>query len=425
MATRRGPVSSTAVLLAGLVGLIGYVAGLATSRPSTPLPSASAVAAAPSGASHTPATGSIPGSREPSHAPSTPEPLAWAWERTLFLPDQYYMVDGVWSVGDRILGLASYYNSWYVPRLDNREFWPWPSTPPGIEYFRGGTVADDRLWFLAYVPGFRPGEESLRLLGTNADENERWTAMDPSDLDPDEPIRFLGKIQDTWVVAYIGEGGNIEIGSPQYLATSKDGVHWSAARVPGLQGVDPFDVAFGEGAATDDFIVVPMAVERSGTAEMVFLVSRDGEKWREVVPPEQFDYSSDLACSDNACVLTRFAFEDTPLPYPLPIAWVSSDGVTWTESETRLVDENAGPGIRYVAATNDGFVGIEGVRSNVAWVSSADGLRWRRYEVLPEKVQYPLVEVAVSGDIVVGLEQGPDVEPQGAWVGSLAGLRPD
>lgn len=349
-------------------------------------------------------------------------PPPWAWRRTLFPLDENLQVEGVWGLEDRPVALASHFDSSYIPWFEGGDSWWMSPAPSAIEIFRAGAVIDDRLWFLGYVSGLGPREVSLRLVGTDGDENSSWKAFPPSDLDPDVVPRSLGKIRDTWVVAYLGEGGNIEIGAPQFLETSTDGVRWSPARVPSLRGVDPFDVGFREGGGTLDFVVVPTSITRSGATEIVFLRSPDGVTWREVRPPEELDWSFDLACNDRACVLTPYADEDTPLPYPVPIAWVSTNGVTWTPSATTLGEASAGSGLAFVAATSEGFVGIEGGHSTAAWASSPDGLTWRRFEVLPADLKVPIVDFAVGGGFAVALEQGPDVERQGAWVGSLAAL---
>lgn len=263
----------------------------------------------------------------------------------------------------------------------------------------------------------------MRLVAMNGDENAGWKALGPSNLEPDSPIRFLGKIRDVWVTAYIGEGGNIEIGAPQYMRTSRDGVRWSDPRVSSLRGLDPFDVQFAYAQGTRDFIVVRAAIQPSGDVRHLLLVSRDGVSWRTVTPPAQVGWWDDLACNDSVCVMTPFALEDDELPYPVPIAWASTDGLIWTPSRTILGGASAGTGLRYLAATEDGFVGIEGDRSNVAWISGPDGLEWTRHEVLPEDLRVPIIDLAASGDTVVALEQEPDNDPQGAWVGSLAATR--
>lgn len=419
--TRRGHASPASLAVAVAVGIVGYLAGMATARTTTP-------SAAPSAAATLVALPTRPSSRATglaSLAPTTQAsaPPPWAWRRIEVPLDENLQVESVWGLKDRVLGVASYWgDSWYLPTLTGPA-WQLSDAPAAIGRLWGGTVVDDRVWFLAYVTGLRRSEINLRLFGTDGDVDGDSKSLSPSNLDPNAPIRFLGHIDDTWVTAYIGEGGNIEIGAPQHLTWSGDGVHWAPAIVPSLRGVDPFDVAFNSAAASRDFMVVHAIVDRLGAPEDVLLVSDDGVEWRAVAPPEQLDWHADLTCSDRACVLTPYAWEDKALPYPIPIAWVSTDGVTWTPSETTLTGDSSGPGIAYVVATDDGFIGIEGGVSRVAWVSSQDGRTWRRLVVLPEGLKVPIVDLAVGGGYAVALEQGPDVVRQGSWVGSLAAMQ--
>ncbi len=418
--TRRASVSPTAVLFALAFGIVGYVAGLATGGPSGPSPAPSAAATvvaivpSPSLATRAP---TFPPTSQPA------DPPRWAWERVVVPLDENLQVESVWGLQDRVLGVASYWgDSFYLPTLSGTS-WQLASAPSAVEALWGGTVVDDRVWFLASVSGLRRSEISLRLFGTDGDVNGNWRSFKPSDLRPGEPIRFLSHIDGTWVVAYVGQGGDIEIGSPQYLAWSRDGVHWLPARAPSLRGVDPFDVTFISAAATLELIVVHASVRRSGSSDNVLLVSEDGVEWREVAAPGQLDWHADLACTDTMCVLTPFALSDEPLPLPIPIAWVSTDGTSWREAETLLSVDAPGPGIAHVVAGGHGFVGVEGGRSRFAWMSSPDGRTWRRLEVLPDDLSVPVVDFAVGGGYAVALEQGPDVEPQGSWVGSLAGMQ--
>jgi hypothetical protein len=358
--------------------------------------------------------------------PATAEPAAspsWAWRATNFPLDELLQVESIWGLSDRVVGVATHLDSHYFPTFTGEAGWPLSHAPEGISRYLGGTVVDDRAWFLAYEPGLRRSESSLRLFGTNGDENGNWEALGPSNLDPDMPIRFLEHVDRTWVTAFVGEGGNIEIGAPQYLRYSRDGVHWSAARIPSLRGVDPFDVSFNEAASTQAFIVIHASVKRSGVENDVLLVSEDGVNWRETRPPGEVDWHAALACGERACVLTPFAWETHDLPYPVPIAWVSIDGVVWTPSETALADASSGGGITYVTPADRGYVGIESGRAGIVWVSSPDGSIWRRYDALSASLDVPIIGLAFGGGYVVALEQGPDVTPQRAWVGSLAAMR--
>lgn len=409
---RRNLSLSTTLGIAAVVGIVGYVAGLATV--SQPRPAPSAVAGEPSGRPQLPNRSAPAATLQPTDRPAS------AWRRTLFPLDEELEVEGVWGLDDRVLALASYLDSRYVPLL-RQDSWPMAPAPPAISWYWGGTVVDGRLWFLGAVPGLGREENSLRLVGTNGDENAEWKALPPSDLDPEAPIRFLEKVKDTWVTAFIGEGGNIEIGAPQYLRWSSDGVHWKPARIPSLRGVDPFDIAFNSAAATRDFIVVHANVERSGVSGSVVLVSEDGVDWREVSRPEGLEWSAGLACGDTTCVMTPVDLEETPLSFPMPIAWVSADGSTWTPSETILADAASGNGLFYVTGAREGFVGIDH-RTNVVWRSSPDGRRWRPCESFQPDLRVPIVDLAISGNTVVALERQPDVDRQGAWVGSLAEL---
>jgi hypothetical protein len=404
------------------MGLIGYVAGVATGARGNPASSASAVAATPfatrqASASITP--------RPESATPATPEPSApppWAWRRTEFQLGELLHVDGVWGLGDDVIAHGTIFSDTTYMLTFGGQSWPTTYAPRAIAAYWGGLQLDGRLWFLVVDEGLRRRETSLRLAGTTAGANPTWKALGPSNLDPDVPIRFLGHIADTWVAAYIGEGGNIEIGAPQFLVTSTDGIHWSPARVPGLRGVDPFDVGFNAVASTNEFMVVQAFAELDGGADHMLLVSRDGIDWRETRPFEDLDWTSTLACTDSTCVLTRWAFDDHPIAYPMPIAWASTDGVSWTPAETMLRDEASGSGLMFVEPTSNGFVGLDR-ETNVVWLSTPDGLSWRSYAALPADLAVPIIDLAVGGDTVVALEQEPDVATQGAWVGHLPAMR--
>jgi hypothetical protein len=416
---RRGSISPVSLVVAAAVGVVGYVAGLATAR-SSAAPSASPagtlIAIPPPPTPRTTRSASLAPSAMPTDAPR------WAWHGTSFFPEGLE-VEELWSLPGRVLGLAWCGDGHCVPMLDSGGRWQNAPLPPGVTAFRGGAVVGDRLWFLGYEERMQLREAKWRLIGSIGDENEAWTSRPPSDLDRSITPRLLGNLDGTWVTAYHGEGGNIEIGAPQYLRWSRDGIHWNPARIPSLRDVDPFDVAFNDVAATSELILVHANVTRSGDTNNALFVSDDGVDWREVSPPERVDWHASLACSETACVLTPFSWEDEEIEYPAPIAWVSTDGLSWTPSATVLADVSAGPGIAHVEPIDTGFVGIEGDRSNVAWLSSPDGSTWQRYEPLPRDLGVPIIDLAVSGDIVVALEQEPDVERQGAWVGSLQELR--
>ena len=349
--------------------------------------------------------------------PTTP---GSAFERTEFQLGELLAVDELWGLGDRVMAHGSIFgDTSYFLTLGAGNSWPLTSPPPAIGRYLGGLALDDRLWFLVLDTGIRGKESTLRLAGTRDGEN--WKASKPSDLDADVIPRFLGHIDDAWVTGYIGEGGNIEIGAPQFLRWSRDGTHWSPAMVPTLRGIDPFDVAFHAGQSTTNVMVVSTSVDRPAGGTSVLLISQDGIEWREVDSPVEPTWASTLTCNDALCILTRSDSEDAPMAYPTPIAWVSRDGLTWSPSRTLLEDAAAGSGLSYVAADADGFVGIDR-ETNRVWTSSPDGLTWRPHETLPA-LRVPIIDLAVGADAIVALEEQPDVEPQGAWVGSVAELR--
>jgi hypothetical protein len=331
-------------------------------------------------------------------------------------------VDGIWGLGADVIAHGSIWGDTSYMLTFAGEGWPTTSAPSAIGIYWGGVEVDGKLWFLGYVPGIGPGEARVRLAGTTAGSNPEWEAFPPSDLDPDTPFRFLAHLDGTWITAVLGPGGNIEIGSPQFLRTSSDGIHWPLVRVPALRGLDPFDVGFNGAASTDEFVIVQAFARRGEKSEYLHLVSRDARDWRAAPPPEGTAWNSSLACDAVRCVLTHWAWDDQPISYPTPIAWVSSDGIRWTPAETTLDDASVGSGLVYLEATDKGFVGLD-PETNIVWLSSPDGLTWRPYQAVPPDLRVPIIDLAVGGDTVVALEQEPDVEPQGAWVGSLAAMR--
>jgi hypothetical protein len=410
------------IVLVAAVGLVGYALGHATAPPITPTPNPLGVAVLASPTSVVATTPVVPRPSPSAASPSAPAAPLGAFERTVFTLDEELSVEQLWGVGDQVLGLARRWDSSYIALLHGADRWSLAAAPPAIDSFAGGVAVDGRLWFLVRVTGLRATEITVRLAGGTGHENAAWKSLGKSTLDPDIVPRWLDHIRDTWVTGYIGEGGNIEIGAPQHLVWSRDGVQWSKANVPSLRGVDPFDVALNSVGSTRDVMVVSAMVDRAEGGGSVLLVSRNGVDWREVPAPVDPGWASTLTCNDARCVLTRWNWEgEAPMIYPTPIAWVSGDGLTWTPAQTVLADEAAGSGLAYVAAAGDGFVGIDR-ETNRLWVSSPDGLTWRGYDVLPAELKVPIIDVAAARHRVVALEQGPDVEPQGAWVGSLAGL---
>lgn len=426
MTPRLSRISAPGIALAAAVGVIGYVAGLVTAPRSASTPTPSTVAALPTST----ATSSSP---EPTRAPVSPratpettEPPSWAWRRTEFefgegnLSEPLLHVDEIWGLGDDVIAHGAVWDTHYM--LTYGGGWPTTSAPRAISGYWGGLALDGRLWFLVHDEGLRPRESSLRLAGTTAGSNPTWQVFGPSDLDRDVPIRFLGHVGDRWVAAYIGEGGSIETGVPQYLTTSSDGVHWTPARVPSLEGVDPFDVGFNAATSADRFVIVQAFADRSGRTGYFNLISRDGVRWRETKAPDNVEWNSSIACDASRCVLTRYAHEEQTVSYPMPIAWVSTDGEHWTPSETVFADASAGSGLIHVEATDEGFVGLDR-ETNRVWLSDPDGMTWRAYQAIPSDLPVPIIDLAVAGDTVVALEREPDLDPQGAWVGSLAALR--
>jgi hypothetical protein len=342
------------------------------------------------------------------------------WRRTDWSGNPYFTeldVDSVWGLEGRVLGLASLEATTYFPVFD--EHWELNEGPGAVATYWGGTVVDDRVWFLAYTTGIEVRESSLRLAGTR--NGGVWRSFGRSNLERDSPAWILGHLNGTWVVATI-DGGSIEDGPIESLRWSRDGVRWTRAQLPTLPGVRRDEIKYLRVASTRDVMVIHALVEEAEAEEDVILYSDDGIRWRHVAAPKQLEWSSDLACSATRCVVTTYSWEHSVLDYPTPIAWVSDDGATWTPATTTLGDATAGEGIAHLAATGDGFIGIEG-NSNVAWFSTPDGLTWKRVQVLPSEWKVQMADLAVSGDTIVALEAYHGLAPQGAWIGSLQKLR--
>jgi hypothetical protein len=404
-----------------LVGFVGFILGVAVASPATPSPSPApfARATASNGESADPSVAaptSPAATPRPTPRPTSPPP--WAWTRSDLLPDQPISLLSMWGVGDDILALAQAQTvgnepAWAIARLEPGWDWVLATPPRVIDGVSAGLVSDERLWLFARVGGLTPDDAAWHLVSTR--DGERYEALDAaSGLGQIDGVTLLAKAGRTWLVqtfAYNGDAGEGAV-VIRFLR-STNGVQWEDVVIPDLE-TDLWDV---RAASLGDRLVLSATVGDPSNPVHEILTSVDGRTWRRAIEPETLDTASDLACNDQTCVLTGFEFSAPSVP----VAWVSSDGTHWTESQTKT-DTTSVP-LERLIVTDEGFLAVSG-RPTSAWTSGPDGQAWERREVIAGDDDLQIIGLAAAGDTVIATTERLGTEPYGVWRGSLSLLSP-
>jgi len=214
-----------------------------------------------------------------------------------------------------------------------------------------------------------------------SDDGTNWTPVHSSSWDAAFSSRWPARL-----IAAPGGVVALGIGTDPNVAFSTDGINWTGATLP-----------VAEHAIVEDAV---------GSGLGFVIVGRDGQ-------PDKF--------SD--------AIENTPPPPGVgrPAAWISSDGLTWTEA-TVEGDRVAGAQLSRVVAVRSGLIAVgiestadEGAQTLTSWFSS-DGATWSIAPGLELPVGagfYPLV--AGDGDQGVVFGHDPGDSTLTAWITSDAG----
>ena len=434
VAKKKRSGGSMAVLAVALVAM-GLFAGMVlTGRPLEPDPSPTApvALASPSLAASAPVvvfpTASFRPTTRPSPTPAQTGP-PWGWVRT-DLPGDGLRASGIWAVGGTFVVLAEQVTAigeregWAVARIRPGEEWALEDAPPAIGDFYGGTVIDDRLWFLVRVVGVTPADVSWQLASTS-NAQEWQTLGDTKGLEKIDYPEFLARIGDTWVTAAMefGDGACCDGGDPEArILWSRDGTSWTAAEIPDLPG----EIGFGStraGMVGSSLVVAGLM--QSGPDMLPFaLVSSNGRTWEAADVPFGRPAPSlltGLACDGRVCVITTARPFCNCEPIDDPRAFVSSDGRAWSDRALPIPDSAApDDGLRNLTSTGAGFLAIAGESGNA--MISRNGEAWTAVRVMPLALSRFLVGLAVTGDIVMGVAETFNERPNGIWQGSLSML---
>ena len=433
---KRGGGGSMVVLAVALVALGVFAGMVLTGRPFEPEPSPTppVAVASPSLAATAPVvvlpTASPVRTTRPSPTPAPPgEP--WEWVRT-DLPGDGLRAAGIWAVdgafmvlGEQVTAFGSR-TGWVLARLEPGQVWRLQGAPPAIDGFYGGTVIDDRLWFLARVVGVTPDDVSWQLVSTS--DSHEWESLGESQgLESVGDPEFLARIGDTWVTAAMefGEGPCCTGGDPATrIFWSGDGVSWAGAELPELPG----EIMFGStraGVVGDTMIVAGLMA--SGQDQVPFVLrSSNGRTWRLANVPFATPNPrliTGLACDGLVCVITTARPLCNCEPKDDARAYVSPDGREW-RSNSLPIPDSAVPddGLRNLISTGAGFLAVAGESGNA--LLSRNGEEWGAVAVMPLALSRHLVGIAVSGDIVLGVAETFNDRPNGIWEGSLTLMDP-
>jgi len=420
----KGGPGRKALLAMTAVGVVAIAVLLANGRPANPTPSPSAplIGLATTLPTAPPATATLrPSPLRPTTAPSTPRPTPpppWQWTRRDLWPATQH-ASGMWGVQDNILFLVDdgagigQYEAWSIMRLENEGALSELAAPPAIQLFEGGSVIDDRLWFLARVGAVNPEDATWQLVSTG--DGEPWTSQGDSEgLPPFDGVSFIGRAGTNLVVATWVD--NIANTIPT-ISWSTDGRHWTRSTVPDL----PPGVAFVQAAMFGDTMVIRGQSSTSVDDVTYFVLwSSDGRTWhRSSVAFPALAFPRDLACTVGACLITMRPY-DTDTPSSTQVALRSTDGQHWTKLTIGVPAPNGDAWIGSLRATPNGFVALGGAASPV--LLSTDGTKWRSVEVLPPDSADSFEDFAVASDLVAGLVDISSDIPEFAWAGSLAAM---
>ena len=415
---RRSPLPLFLVGMA-VVAIIAFALGgsLAPAPDSSPSPTTGAAVGTATAAPATPTprpryTMNLP---TPTAAPTPAPTFPWTWARSELRAGT--QVEGIWGTDDRVLMLERLprddddRSDWRVSTLVDGGAWRSFAVPPAIADLFGGSVVDDRLWFVARVEGITDSDTSWQLVSTNSGEN--WASDGVSDgLGPVDFVPFLRHFRETWVASVQGFEG-----SYARMLWSDDGPSWHFAELPEFVG----NVELWEAAELDDRMLLLGREFRSfDDVETFVLTSTDGKVWKRLpVPLLDGRFAFQLSCSADACIIPLEALEEDRTKREI---LVTSNGLDWSSVTLDLPMLEPGSTLRSIRPVGGGFVATGG-SSGFAFLSP-DGREWMPVQVMPaDRLEY-VSQLAISGDLVVGYAESQDSSfPDSIWQGSLSEMR--
>jgi hypothetical protein len=407
---RNRPVAIVVVAVAGILAVAAMAAALRPRGDPTPTVPAIGIASPSPVAPSLEATFPPPG-RE-TRVPPTPRPTdppPWAWNRVDFLPEYELNPVGIWVTRSGFLILAQQpapvdgqRPSWLFAHSTLLRPWELVAAPPAIYELQGGSVIDERLWFIARVGGVTDERQTLELVSTSTGDD--WETFGPSHgLGTVDGVALMGRVDDRWVAAtwrYTGAG---EGAGEMDLHWSADGVAWHSAALPETDSAPLF---VGAAMLGDTMVAL---------GEREVLYSTDGMTWQASPSTVPENYApTGLACSDVACVIVASTFN---LSGDV-IARQTSDLQEWFGADVVAPRTETGDYLMGLTATDAGFLAI-GAGTGYAFLSE-DGLAWQSLQVtVAPSGTDAFMGLAVRGSDVVGLARGRSNEAPSIWTGTL------
>jgi hypothetical protein len=402
-----------------VVAIIAFALGgsLATPPAASPGPSTVAAIATGTAAAGTPTPRPRSTMNLPTAAPTpTPAPtFPWTWVRSELRPGT--SVAGIWGAGDRILLLEQLPRDnedrydWQVETLVAGGAWQSFSAPPAIAELFGGSVIDDRLWFIARVEGVTDADTSWQLVSTETGES--WETHGATEgLGPVAAVSFLRQFRGVWMANVWGHEG-----SDARMLWSADGRIWHVARLPEFGGTFEF---WDAGAIGDRMLLLGREFRSFEDVETFVLTSTDGKVWkRSPAPLPEGALARQLSCSVDVCVIPVDPLEQDGTRR---VVLRTSNGLDWSGITLDLPMLAPASTIQSIRPAGRGFV-AGGGQSGFAFLS-ADGRDWLAVQVMPaDRLEY-LDVLAVGGDLVVGHAPSQDSSvPDAIWQGSLSEMR--
>jgi len=418
-----GGIRRATVVGAAVIAVLGFALGASmAARPSTPetVPALGVSSASP--ALGSPSAIATSGTAAPTERPTSPP--AWFWSRSELLPGAAFSPEEVWAIGDRafILGhrdmASAERGGWALARLEPPADWTYTEPPGAIEILSGGSVVDDRLWFVAQVGGVSDADDTWQLVSTG--DGQTWDTLGRSTgLAPGPGLEFGG-------AAFVRRVGAIwvaSLGTFRYdeatdtseevwrLLWSRDGQSWQPAEI---ESADRNMVYFYDGVLGDKAIVLGASWTEE-TPRYVILTSTNGRRWSSVpfeLPPD--NYISGLACNTSRCLVTAV----TESGLTAPTAVVSLDGDRWETHTVDLPRAAVAGGPVNVVPVDGGFLAMS-MNAGQALLTQ-DGMAWRAVDVMSARLDNGLIGLVVAGDEVIAIEPDIGDGSVGVWRGRLS-----